>query len=317
MDIFCCTDTNFVIPLGVMLHSICINDNGNELNFHVIIDSTVTEKQKDELRLVVSRKGDVFFYPINIENLKKYLVVKVENFPIPIYYRLLVANILPKSIHKVLYLDADMIIRRDLGELWNISLHEKAVAAVPNQSDCNHYWERLNYDKSIGYFNSGVMLLNLDFIRKHNLTYKFIEFIKNNPEKLFCPDQDVLNYILRNCKLNLPARFNAQEGFYRIPPEKVIGNLNDFYQDISDPLIVHFTKEKPWTKKCKHPLKNVYYYYKSSSPWVDTDYMEHFKYKSVPTSPILKIKILIAKVLDNLKPRKDEKIVYRKINLER
>ena len=316
MNILCCTDTNFVIPLGVMLHSLCVNDGGNELHFHIIVDDTVTKQQKDELLSVVTGKGDVCFYLINIENIKKYLVVKVENFPIPIYYRLLVAKILPETVHNVLYLDADLIIRHDLSALWSVSLQEKAVAAIPNQSDCGQYWKRLGYDKNLGYFNSGVLLLNLDYIREHQLTDRFIDYIKNNSEKLLCPDQDVLNYILKDCKLTLSVRFNAQEGFYRVPPERICGNVDEFEKDIMNPDIIHYTKEKPWSKKCRHPLKNVYYYYKAFTPWANNDFMEHFKYKRMHSSPFLKIKLLISKTLGYLK-NKDAEIVYRTINLER
>lgn len=316
MDILCCTDTNFVIPLGVMLHSLCLNDRGNELHFHIIVDDSVTEKQKEALRSVVTGKGDLCFYLINIASIRKYLVVKVENFPIPIYYRLLVAKILPETVHKVLYLDADMIIRHDLSTLWSVSLQEKAVAAIPNQSDCNQFWKRLNYEESLGYFNSGVLLLNLDYIRKNQLTDNFIDYIKNNADKLVCPDQDVLNYVLRNCKLTLSVGFNAQEGFYRVPPENVFGDVDEFEKGITDPDIVHYTKEKPWSKNCRHPLKNLYYYYKAMTPWADNDFMEHFKYEKIPTSPILKLKLLIAKALGLLKKEKDIEIAYRTIYLD-
>lgn len=317
MDILSCTDTNFVIPLGVMLHSLCVNDSGNELHFHIIVDDTVTKQQREELRSVVKDYGDISFYLINIENIKEYLIVKVENFPIPIYYRLLVAKILPETVHKVLYLDADMIIRHDLSELWNTPLEDVAVAAIHNQSDCGCFWERLSYLKSLGYFNSGVLLMNLDYIREHQLTDRFIDYIKNNPEKLLCPDQDVLNYVLRDCKVMLPVRYNAQEGFYREPPENVFGDADEFEKDIQDPCIVHYTKEKPWTKDCRHPLKNLYYFYKTGTPWADSVFMENFKYKKIHVSPVLKLKLLIAKSLGKIRREKNMKIVYQTINLEK
>lgn len=317
MDIFCCTDTNFVIPLGVMLYSLCVNNKGEDLHFNIIIDNTVTEQQKEELQSVVNGHGDIYFYLINIESIKKYLVVKVENFPVPIYYRLLVAKILPETIHKVLYLDADMVIRHDLSELWNVSLSEKAIAAIPNQSDCGHYWDRLEYEKSLGYFNSGVLLLNLDYIREQLLTDHFVNYIKNNPEKLLCPDQDALNYVLKDCKLMLPVRYNAQEGFYRIPPEKVFDDANELEKEITDPYIVHYTKEKPWAKDCKHPLKNLYYYYKAFTPWADNDYMERFKYERLHIPFLLKMKLLIVKALSYLKKERPTEIVYKAIDLEK
>lgn len=316
MHILSCTDTNFVIPLGVMLHSLCVNDGGNELHFHIIIDDSVTEQQKDELRSILPPNGTMDFCLIDLENIKDYLVVKVENFPIPIYYRLLVAKILPKTIHKVLYLDADMIVRHDLSSLWNVALDDVAVAAIPNQSDCGQYWKRLDYPKKLGYFNSGVLLLNIDYIRKENLTDVFITYIKENPDRLLCPDQDVLNYVLRNCKVMLPVRFNAQEGFYRNPPQAVFGDPDMFEEDINNPFIVHYTKEKPWTKKCLHPLKNLYYHYKAGTVWAQNDYMEKFKYEKLSTPLLIRIKMLIAGVLKLLRHREKRKINYIQIKLE-
>lgn len=316
MHILSCTDTNFVIPLGVMLHSLCVNDGGNELHFHVIIDDSVTEQQKEELRSILPPNGMMDFYLIDLENIKDYLVVKVENFPIPIYYRLLVAKILPKTIHKVLYLDADMIVRHDLSSLWNVALDDVAVAAIPNQSDCGQFWKRLDYPKKLGYFNSGVLLLSLDFIRKNSLTDVFITYIKDNPDRLLCPDQDVLNYVLRNCKVMLPVRFNAQEGFYRNPPQAVFGEPDVFEEDINNPFIVHYTKEKPWTKGCSHPLKNLYYYYKAETIWAKNNYMEKFKYKTIPISLSLRLKTLIAKAIGMIGNREEKKVIYRTIKIE-
>lgn len=317
MEIVCCTDTNFVIPLGVMMHSLCVNNEKEMLHFHIIVDDTVTEQQKNELKTVVPKDGTIDFYLINIESIRQYLVVKVENFPVPIYYRLLMAKILPETVHKVLYLDADMIVRHDLAELWNTSLEDMAVAGIPNQSDCGQYWNRLGYPKESGYFNSGVLLLNLDYIRKHDLSASFIAYIKQNPEKLLCPDQDVLNFVLRDCKVQLPIRYNAQEGYYRELPESVFGDINEFEKDVNNPYIVHYTKEKPWMTSCSHPLKKLYYIYKAETIWATNEYMEHFKYKTIPMPLSLRLKTLIAKVIGMAVNKEGEKIVYKTINLER
>lgn len=320
MDIVCCTDTNFVIPLGVMIHSLCVNNERQELHFHVIIDDSVSEHQKEELRTVIPGDGTVNFYLIDVENIRQYLVVKVENFPVPIYYRLLMAKILPESVHKVLYLDADIIVRHDLAELWNISLENLAVAGVPNASYSNHC-ERLAYSEELGYFNSGVLLFNLDYIREHGLTDDFISYIMNNPEKLLMPDQDVLNYVLKDCKMMLPVQFNAQEEFYRIPP--VVEYVNDKYiQDgIENPLIVHFTGIKPWNKKCQHPLKNLYYYYRSNTVWDGNTFMETFCYHKVKQPIVLRIKIGISRLMyifSTFKNNRNERTVaYKDICLKK
>ena len=316
MHILCCTDTNFVIPMGVMIHSLCVNNPCEKLHFHVIIDESVTEQQKAELQTVVPEDAEISFYLINIENIRQYLVVKVENFPIPIYYRLLMAKILPESVHKILYLDADMIVRHDLSELWNTPLDNIAVAGVQEASgpaQCH----RLGYPEEKGYFNSGVLLFNLDFIRSHNITDQYIKYIIENPEKLQCPDQDVINYVLRDKKIPLPLRYNLQEAYLRVPP-LVKDNINgDFERDICNPVIVHYNKEKPWNKKCKHPLKNLYYHYKKDTIWANSTYMEKFKYKKLNIPLIIQLKIHVYNLLVLLGLQKKEKIFYREMHLEK
>ncbi len=299
------------------MHSLCVNNEKEKLHFHIIVDDTVNERQKEELRTVVPKDGEISFYLINIDNIREYLIVKVENFPIPIYYRLLMAKILPLTVHKVLYLDADMIVRHDLSELWNTPLENLAVAGVSNQSNCGCYWERLSYKKEQGYFNSGVLLFNLDYIREKQLTEQFIDYIKSNPEKLLCPDQDVLNYVLRESKKHLSVYYNAQEGFYREPPEMITGQKEEFQKAIQDPAIVHYTKEKPWTKGCTHPLRNLYYYYKKDTVWANNNYMEKFRYKKIHTPIIFKIKIFLANLIGIINRNKTQRIVYLNIHLDK
>lgn len=280
MDILCCTDHNFVIPMGVMMHSLCVNNRGNELHFHIFVDSSVTQEQKTEIDAVVNKGDTVNFYTIDVSSIQQYLIVKVSNFPISIYYRLLLADILPETVHKVLYLDADIVVRHDLSDLWNTDLTGKALAAVSDQYAPDEVCRRLGYPIEKGYFNSGVILFNLDYFRQHGITDKLISFIKTHPEQLGCPDQDTLNAVLHNEKIDLPIIYNVQEGYYRIPPTIVM--TEELNKAIHNPYIVHFsTNNKPWNKHCRHPLRNLYYEYRKATPWAKSTFMEHFRHKRV------------------------------------
>ena len=73
------------------------------------------------------------------------------------YYRLLIADILPKEIDRVLYLDCDIIVNDSLEELWGIDMTGKAIAASP-QIGSGHDCERLGYPIEDGYFNAGQFL---------------------------------------------------------------------------------------------------------------------------------------------------------------
>lgn len=119
---------------------------------------------------------------------------------------------------KVLYLDADTVIAGDLGELWDTDVSKKEFAAVLD------YYGKIFM--GVGYFNSGVLLLNLDMIRKTGLFGRAIG--KLEKRRLFLPDQTALYMTARKIKY-LPRRFNEQKKY-----------------DRRDTVVQHFTKTIIW-----------------------------------------------------------------------
>lgn len=313
MNILTCTDSRFIIPTGVMLTSICINNQGEMLHFYVIIDHSVTEKQKKSIKTEIDKYSNttLTFYDINIDDIRNFLIVKRECFPVSIYYRLLLEKILPDDIEKILYFDGDIIVRGNLKELWQTDITNRAVGAIVNQSFSSDFYKRLGYPKGKGYFNSGVLLINLKYWRERKYSVQYLKYIISNPEKLLFPDQDVLNFVLQDEKIFLPERYNVQEIFYRVGRENVpCENSIEIEKAIYNPIVVHYTADKPWFIECKHPLKQLYYQYRSQTQWKNSFSME--------LSHILKtsffrtqMKIIIREILCKNTKRK----VYRKVIL--
>ena len=268
MDILSCVSSNFLIPCGVCFYSVYKNSLSKNIHFHVIIDESVSKAQTDSFSSFFNGElhCKVSFYVVNVENIKQYLIEVSDRFKIPVYYRLLLSDIIPSHIDKILYIDSDIIVRHDLTELWNVDIDNVAIAAVENQSDGSKFYDRLNYPQNLGYFNSGVLLINVKWWRKNNLTDTFIKYIMRNPERLINPDQDVLNYILKNSKVNLPLRYNVQEAYYHIQMDNKLQN-GEVIKARNNPYIVHFTGFKPWEKLCKHPLRHLFFIYKRETPW--------------------------------------------------
>ena len=82
-----------------------------------------------------------------------------------------------------------------MDSLWNIDIANNSVGAVPDITltyDIRSY-NRLDYEMELGYFNSGVLLINLDYWRKNSLSTIILEYINENVEKLKFHDQDALN----------------------------------------------------------------------------------------------------------------------------
>ena len=128
--------------------------------------------------------------------------------------------------------------------------------------------------QSYGYFNSGVALINLKKWREENLYVKFREFVNKHQDRILCSDQDILNYVLRKDKLELPLTYNFQDAFMVVSPnlpriswtkEQEICNAS------MDPCIVHFSTKhsKPWFKDCGSPYQKEFIKYLKLTEWAN------------------------------------------------
>ncbi len=166
---------------------------------------------------------------------------------------------------RVLYLDGDILVKRDLTELYNTELEDNYVGGVLNSF--TFYRKHLSFeDKVENYFNSGVMVLNLQLMRKDNITEKLIETKAKMGYTLM--DQIALNYVFDKRIYLLPVRYNYQIlGLPGTNNDKEIQTLNKHYgtqysnlEDLlADTVIVHFAgRAKPWNTPTT-PLSKEWY----------------------------------------------------------
>lgn len=276
MEILVCPDHNYVMPCGIMLKSLFCNNTKESINVHAIIDNNVTRSDRDSLKEIVEESnGVISFYDIDPENISNYPGLRDNYISRSAYYRMFVAEILPENIEKILYLDGDIIIRKSLLELWNTDLNSYAIGCVMDMLVGKpQIYNRLRIPYEAGYFNSGMMLINLKYWRENNILAELLQFIKDYPERISASvDQDVLGYVLRDRKKFLPLKYNVQEGFFFKPEYASIDYWK--YEDqlteaINDPVILHFTgRSKPWIKGCNHPRKQDFFIYKGKTKWAN------------------------------------------------
>ena len=273
MHILCCTDHNYIMPTGVMICSVCENNKDSKIVFHIISDSSVTKEDKESLNEIIGRYNHQSEY-YSMESINSCFFVGKQGqnnhlLSLVAYYRLFLANLLPDNIDKVLYLDGDIIVRGSLKELYNTNLDGLSIAAVPDsgQWDIARY-EVLGYPSHKGYFNSGVLLVNIKYWRENNLLEQFVNFATAHPERLRCHDQDILNYVLNDSKILLPIKYNLQNGY--LYNELVIDT--NYVQQLSDaihnPTVLHYSaRVKPWFKYCGHPYKDEFFKYRALTKW--------------------------------------------------
>lgn len=179
------------------------------------------------------------------------------------------------SVDKVLFLDCDMIIKADIQALWEIDISEYFLGAIEDGGVESNTKFGFGIKRSIGipadekYFNAGVLLINLNKWREHNIGHKVIRFISERKGSLFLADQDALNAVLYGKWLQLPIAWNQHPTYYDVVKKKGICR-EDIIETVKRPLIIHYSqKSKPWNYMDDHPLKYEYEKYLKMSPWKD------------------------------------------------
>lgn len=278
MNILLSTDNNYTMPTGVLMHSISIN-NGPLVSYHILVDEDFSDQNKSALEHIAKTYGNQIYFYVVTRAMTESLPFGRDNQPhhvsIATYYRLFITEILPDSVHKVIYLDGDMIVRKSLAELWETDLTDFALGVVHDMDEPVHVSShRLPYPMEEGYFNAGMLIVNLDYWRDNDCFEQFMLFVEHYSETIRFHDQDVLNCVFYNKKKWLSTTFNFQSGFIYIPEYQRQYN-EDLSTEINhvkfDPVVIHFaTKDKPWRLECFHPHSAVWRYYWRKSQWRDT-----------------------------------------------
>lgn len=262
-------DDNYMVHAITMLTSLFFNDPNSKFTVHVL-SAGLTAEVKKTLKNWIEHHcyQHVIFYDLNEKKANLFPKCINEHISMAANYRLFVADVLPHDVHKIVYLDCDLVVEEKMSTLFSYDISKYPVAAVEDMwSGKNDNYERLGYDRKYGYFNSGVLLINLDIWRKYSLSKMFIRFL-NCHDNLKFIDQDILNGTLYDKWLHLPLRWNIQDGFLRKKTKIREEKKQDLLEECHCPAIIHFTgSKKPWNYDCQNPFRSRYFHYLDMNPW--------------------------------------------------
>jgi lipopolysaccharide biosynthesis glycosyltransferase len=274
INILCATDNNFAPYCGVMLTSVFENNKEHVCRVYILVDQSLKKKNSTRLIKLGEKYGQtISFINVDMSSFDNYpLLHDGDHISIAAYYRLFVGELLPKSVNRVLYLDGDIIVTGDLSKLWEIDMTEKAVAAVSESGVCVGKRPRsLHYPEKEGYFNSGVLLINLDYWRAIGVGRQCIDFIEKHHDILVFHDQDVLNAVLWDKKrfIHMTYNFlvyNLMDGIFN---RMSIDIQKEILDTSKNPCIIHYASAyKPWSVVYYNmPYLKEWKFYKKLSPW--------------------------------------------------
>lgn len=261
MNIVFNCDNNYAPFLATTILSI-ITNTPSLINFYVL-DLDIKEDSKQKISEIVKNSNNNITF-ISIDKELFLNLPKTIDYISPVTYaRLKVAEYL-SHIDKVLYLDIDILVNGDLSLLWNIDLDNYYLGGCidPHIETYNiSYKNIIGLSKEDKYINAGVLLMNLEKIRKLDLFEEGIKlFRKINNMKY--QDQDIINVIFKNNILYLNSRFNFTLNHRSEITSKFKNNIIDSTPPntpILPIIIYHYVGHvKPWNKRCTQSMANIY-----------------------------------------------------------
>ena len=272
-------DNNYLYPTLVSMISILENSSRYTFYFfYLLVGKNIFKKENKEKLMHLEEKYNnckIIIFELTNENL---LNARINRYPISAYYRLLLAKLIP-DIKRIIYLDGDTLVFTDLTKMINLDMKNNIILGFV---DDDYKKAKIFGIKTYKYITSGVLLIDLEKMRKENISQKFFDFIRNNKKKLIQEDQTIINIVLHGRIDLLPPKFGVWN-FVNIKnvihhnhyKNKKLGiqayDDREILEGWRHPSIIHFVMGKPWRdalfKSNKHFHQKWWEYAKKSDEY--------------------------------------------------
>ncbi len=278
INIALAADNNYAQHVAVVMESILENtDEINKVRFFLLSDGINAEKITGLQKTIAGKNAELVVCDLSAYKGFEKLYTS-GHISKAAYFRLDMANILPADVQKVIYLDVDLLVLQDIAVLWNIDMQGKAIAAVPDYGimaskrlmQQKHEVIGLPLDKK--YFNSGVVIMDLQQWRANDYSSKVIELAAtgNFPHH----DQDALNKLFMYNWKELPLSWNVIPPIFDLLPKVLFNNRfrASAIKARNNIAILHYAgRYKPWEFVLKQGFNDKYYKYLKNTAFADAD----------------------------------------------
>lgn len=229
IPVFFASDDNYIPCLAVAIHS--LEKNASKKNNYrlIILHSGMSEKGQQEIKEFEQENIKIEFKDIsNIENdLKDDLALRLRDYySSTIYYRIFIGTLFPEY-HKAVYIDSDVILLDDIANLYNTDLEGNIIGAIPDgvvhdSKKLQDYVEVNDGVENKKYFNSGVLVIDLDKFRETRVDERFVRILTKYNCDTIAPDQDYLNILCKDKVKYLPLSWDKMPDYCEHLDEKDI-----------------------------------------------------------------------------------------------
>ena len=217
-----------------------------------VLDGGISQRSKDIVSRLVGKFGNsvrLEFISIDASIFRDAMLGPGRSHMA--YCRILLPRVL--DVPRLIYLDCDVLVFRDLSKLFDLELSsDKILGAVCDSetltlSDDSYTLARaMNLPADGCYFNSGVMLMNLDELRKRHFLERSLEFLKTWSGRYRFWDQSAMNFLLHGEIDALPESWNRASWQF------------DQQDDNDLRCVLHYTSSAPWLCETPGPAQALF-----------------------------------------------------------
>lgn len=302
------SSNDYFIPyMSTMMQSIMENSNPNK-NYRFF----VLYREIDSNNISLINEQLSFFPNFTVEFIditqyfKEYNLFISGNYTVEVYFRLLIPYIF-SEYQKVLYLDGDMICCTDIASLFDIDINDNILAGVMDLYIISYFYNQnftdnnekkkydvlLNLKKPINYFNSGLLIINIELFNKTISMEKLLEIAKSREWQHH--DQDILNSLFGEKTLILSINWNLLNSTHSRLKYLPSNLQNEINEAIKNPKIIHY---KPWNYENYIINFELFWKYATRTPFINV-IIERMK-----NNNIFSEENFLDRVISNIKHRK-------------
>ena len=255
-------DQNYLPRLQVLLTSLYLNQPDEKTDIW-LLHSRIPEEALIPVTELCRTFGFGFF-PVQIDGASFQDAPVSRQYPKEMYYRLLAAQFLPRDLHRIIYLDPDILVINPLRPLWDMDMKGNLFAAASHtgMTELANNINQFRLETDHDYYNSGVLLMDLDMARNEIDAEEIFDYVREHGKELLLPDQDVLNALYGRRTTDLDdVIWNYDTRNYNTYLLRSAG-VCDMDWVMQNTAVLHFCgRSKPWQKGYIHRFGILYKHY--------------------------------------------------------
>ena len=292
-------DDNYAPYLGVTIKSLIENSSANNEYTVYVLDGGLKESTKKKLNKLETKNVKIKYVDVEryFEDIDKNIFYLCDHFSISAYYRFFIPQIF-KNFEKVIYCDCDAVFLADVAELYNTDIGDKilgvahdteAIMQVHSNKNDKYYSEFLKLKNPYNYFQSGMLLMNINKMKEINFTKQCLDKLRELKTPRYV-DQCVMNSAFEDQVYFLDNDWNVENhimvfnrNVYNLAPYQTAVN---YYTGLENPKYLHFSG---WLKPWKDPSTynaDLFWEYAKKTPFYEEIIYKNTKFIQVPM-PIL------------------------------